>query len=622
MESRRKLFDNLNHIRVVEALVVTGLLLLIAFLYDYRFALNDDVFINDILSGRYSGHPDIHNISVLSPLNMLFVLLYRISTTVPWFGTAMILFQFLSIYQIVICLLRSMPSTGRSLFAIILTILFSGIMWTELVIVQYTYTCALLMTSALMRLYCTGDFLGRQGEGFRFLSIFLQLMTAFCLRTEIFLFFLPFLILLMMVQYFNDNGFHFVKRAVLKWCVIWVSILLGCTAMLIINSCSYSGEDYREYRRVDEYRTTLYDFLALPSYQENEAFYQEAGISKSQYDLLENYNFQLDSDITWETIQRIVDYVEESRLRQYSGFKRLYMKYITLPVGDGIWSYRHRLTLDPLFRGDESPWNYVCLALYLAVMVATVCSGRIRNLLYLAMLFAVRSGLWMFLILRQRTPVRVTHSLFLIEIVCLLLLFLETLQRLSGSEIRRKRLTAYFLMTTLFMGGCFVLWANVTSCQKEYREIVERNGEWEQLTGYCADHEEAFYFMDVYSTVDYAEAIYTGTCGTQSNVMNDRKHTYNGMKNYDLAGGWLSKSPLCIEKYGQYGFEDALQGLLEQDNVYWVMKKDRPIQWLIDFCLEKGYEVRPEVVDTIADTFAVYRIVPLRGQDSDMRSDL
>ena len=69
------------------------------------------------------------------------------------------------------------------------------------------------------------------------------------------------------------------------------------------------------------------------------------------------------------------------------------------------------------------------------------------------------------------------------------------------------------------------------SFRTEYQNTVAFNEEWEELLAYYRERKDNFYFMDVYSTVNYSEAIFTDNG--------------EGTENYDICGGWLAKSPLC-----------------------------------------------------------------------------
>lgn len=608
-------------IRAAETVFLAGMAVLLACLFDYRYAMNDDVFIHAILSGRYSGTPSIHNIQAILLLNWVFALLYRICGFIPWFGIFMVSAQFGSLYGILLCFEKGLNAPSkpfadgapqaapgacgsrnirsgavwRRIFLAGANILLTGLMLQELVIIQYTYTAALLAVSAALRLYHGEEDGLTPGRRFRrYLGILFQCLLSFCLRTEIFLFLLPFSAALTLIAYHKRNGFRMAGREIKRVGLFWGALLICILGLYGADHAGYAGRDWAAYRKMFDYRTRLYDFLALPEYEANRAFYEEAGISEGQYELLKNYNFSLDEEITAETLKRVVDYADGRRTEGYQGAEGFYLRFFTLPLREGIWSYSHRVLFDPEISGDDYPWNFVCAALYLLLLLLTCLSKRWWNILYLFLLFSVRSVLWMYIILKQRTPARVTHSLFLIEIVCLLALMFEKLSFLEKGGVLRKPRRFFAAGTALFLCGAGAVAVNSwVHFPEVYRETVEYNQEWEELLDYCGQRKDCFYFMDVYSTVDYSERIFG--------------KVQEGPDNYDICGGWLAKSPLCGEKYGNFGFIQPGQGLLERDNVFFVAEEDSDLGWLIRLYAEKGIRVELEYLEK-AGKFDIIRL--------------
>lgn len=582
---------------VAEAAVIAVVVILFSYFFDYRYAMNDDVFVNAIISGKYSGAPDVHNVSIATPLNFFFCFLYRINPHIPWFGCGMILCQFYSVYSVVTLLQKKM-NIGRIyewILTLAVNILLFGIMANEIIIVQYTYTAAMLMASATIRLYSMNQvFIGRRWMA-QFAGILLQYMFAYCLRTEMFWFLLPFAMLFTLIWYYRQNGLCLNKANVKQWIFIWGCLFCSVAVMHTININSYRDEEWAEYKKVDQYRTQLYDFLTLPDYEENKVFYQSAGISEAQYNLLDNYNFSLDDEITSETLRSVVDYADEKRISEYSGVERLYYRMFTLPLREGLWSYGHRVLFDPVVAGDDYPWNFVCAALYGVLLLLTCFSGRVQNFVYMALMFFGRTVLWMYIILKQRTPVRITHSLFVIEIVCLLVLVFEELSWLKESKKLKRLGLLYSGLSILFLVGAgTVAVVSLRNFQTEYENTISFNEDWEELLAYCEERKDNFYFMDVYSTVNYSEAIFTN-----SNI---------GPDNYDICGGWLAKSPLCGEKYEQFGISSVREALLENDNVYFVAEQGANLEWLSNIYAEQGISVALEPRDSVAGKFEIYQI--------------
>lgn len=607
----KKVFSGKNAVYAAEAVLVLVLMCLIPVFFDYHFAMNDDILIDSIISGRYSGTPDMHNIQMIVVLNLLLNLAYRIAPFVPWFSIFLIVCQYTALYFLAVNLTKKLKCSTFCMWGVLLFInlIFAGTMIGDFVMVQYTYTAGLLMASASVRL-CCWQYDGRmcKSQVFTCIGIIVQFLLAFCIRTEVFFFLLPISLLLAGFCYYRNNGFHIVGKQLLREVVVWGSIGVSVLALYAADLCSYGSAGWREYREIFSNRTTLYDFLALPAYDENREFYESAEISKAQYDLLDTYNYSLDDGITSKTLKKITDYADEKRLSGSGGLDRLYLQMFTLPFDQGLWSYMHRIFYIPALSGEERPWgeeypwNIICILLYLGFFVLTCRSRRWMNLLFMTGLFVVRSGLWMYIILKQRTPARVTHSLFVMEMACLLLLIFEEIWYLRSGG-KRKKLSGKKWMSAsvagvLILGACCLTAASWGRFREEYTATVEENREWYELQEYFRENSNSFYFVDVYSMVNYSEKMF------------DRPAPAHGNRgyNYDICGGWLAKSPLAMEKCQQYGIDSIEQALLKNENVYFVAARGRDLEWLAGYYKEKGIRLEMELQDQAAERFEVYRL--------------
>ena len=611
MDAVKKFLAGKKGVYAVEAVFILILMCVVPVLFDYHFAMNDDVLIDSIVSGRYSGTPDLHNVSMGAPLNALLCGLNSITSYVPWFALLLLFCQFGCLYLIFSLLAERMEMGQRwtYLCLFLLNILSFGLLIRETVMVQYTFTAALLMASGTICLYYMdgGNFFTGRGI-LRYGGILLQYLLAFCMREEIFLFLLPLSFLMCLVRFYRENGFHFVRKELGRWGIVWGGIVFGTAVMYFMNTVAYTGEGWRQYKEVDACRTTLYDFLELPAYDENREFYESAGITKAQYDLLDTYNYSLDEEITADTMQKIVDYTNEKRLSGSEGLDRLYLQMFTLPLGEGLWSYGHRVLYIPALSGEdrpwgeEYPWNIICIFLYLAFFILTCRSRRWMNLLFMTGMFGVRSVLWMYIILKQRTPARVTHSLFAMEMACLLLLIFEELWYLRsiGKPKRCVGKKGIFKAAggVLILGACFLTAAAWGSFREEYAVTTAQNREWYELQEYFRENSESFYFVDVYSMVNYSEKMFDRPMPVEE------ERGYN----YDICGGWLAKSPLTLEKYRRYGISSVEEALLENGNVYFVAAHEADLAWLVGFYEEKGIRLTMELQDQAAGRFNVYRL--------------
>ena len=109
--------------------------------------------------------------------------------------------------------------------------------------------------------------------------------------------------------------------------------------------------------------------------------------------------------------------------------------------------------------------------------------------------------------------------------------------------------------------------------QKADAEVERRqevNAVMRLFEEYADTHPEDYFYMDVYSTVDFSEKMFVGVDNSQ--------------KNYDILGGWASGSPLQKDATIPYRDEAFSRAeLLLQDNFYYVCEEGSDTTYLEDF---------------------------------------
>ena len=105
---------------------------------------------------------------------------------------------------------------------------------------------------------------------------------------------------------------------------------------------------------------------------------------------------------------------------------------------------------------------------------------------------------------------------------------------------------------------------------------------------YAKEDPQNYYYMDVYSTVAFSEKMF--------------KNVDNSQKNYDLLGGWVSGSPLQKDATLPYYDERMSEAeLLLQDNFYFVIERERSLDFLYEFYTTQGITLNTEIVDKIGN---------------------
>ncbi len=568
--------------RGLAALFTAALWLTLSIWFDFYYDLNDDTAMKDILSGAYTGIPDGHNIQMLYPLSWLISRLYRLLPALPWYGFFLCGCQFLALWLIGCVLAGRIRQRERKAAALLLLTAGAGILFLyEYVFIQYTVTAGLLAAAALFRLYGGPDM--KEGGALAYHAATAALIAlSFYLRTELLLLVCPFLGLAWLLRAYRGiregkavkGGKDGQIRSVCAYVLLPAFALLFMGLGLLADRAAYGSPAWRSFRQFFDDRTAVYDFYGLPSYEGNEGFYQEAGLSQAEYALLENYDFDLDEKIDTERMHKIALYAAQSR-RPGAG-RRLYLS---------LYTYVYRFT-----HGEELLFDLLLVFAYFFLAKAALSSGERGLLMRLALLFGIRTALWLFLLYRGRAPERVTHPLYLMELSMLLLFFLYDTGTIQWKKYEK---SAILFLYVLFF-ACAAI-SHIGTVRQSYADREETNADWRDFQAYCRKREGAFYLVDVYSSVAYSEKLFS-----------DFSPAY---RNFDLAGGWCVKSPIAQEKRRKAGFE-SVEAALADGEVYFVTdhtKRERSADFLIPYYAEKGRRIVLQEIDRCGK-FSVIRL--------------
>lgn len=600
MESLKKLFaSRLTKIVLFTTFLVVGL----SVTYDFYYDLNDDTTIKDIISGAYTGKPSAYSVQMLFPLSFCISLCYRAIPGIPWYGLFLCVCQFGAWALIAWRVTGVVKKQWQQYMALCFEmVIYFGLLIRQLVIVQYSVTSGICMATAIL-LYLTGEEkeLPRQNLKQNIASILLVIL-SFMIRTEMCIMLLPFLVLSGFCKWMSNEKIFTVQN-IKRYLYLIGTALIGMTVVLALDKLSIatSGESeaWQAFREFFDERTTLYDFYGIPSYEEHAAFYEMIGCSEESYSLLQNYNFSLDESIDEYLLENVVDY-QEKMAKTESGLAMTAGMISKNSLSEAIWLYKEQL-----IHAKSGVYAYMLLAAYISFVL--LAGGRKNSGCYwkMALLLVIRSILWIYLFMVDRVLDRVTCPLLVAELMVLLGWIIQ-------ESIRVKPIAKNFVYVKLQAIGTYSLLAicaflacvmNAQKLQSEYEARERINSRWESLIAYCAEHEDAYYAVDVYSStsyegISYSEKIY--------------KNVDNSYRNFDICGGWLSKSPLMYEKLGKMQIETLEEALISKDNVYFVATPDKDLSWLVDYYAYKGKTVNPFKVDTIydngAECFAVYHL--------------
>ena len=592
--------------------------------WDYYFDLNDDVLIRDILSGVYTGEPEALTAQLLWPLSALLAGLYRVLPGVPVFGAFLWLCQAGSIFLI---LKRSLDAVSGSAapgkiraagtssvsgslkklcLSLLETLLIAACLLYHLMFVQYTVTAGLLATAAIFTFLTVRERESERAVTFwlRCLPAALLFWLAFCLRSEMGLLLLPLAGVGGIWKWAARamRGPVFTGRNAASFLGLFGLILAGVLACFGADRLACSDPEWQEFEALFDARTQVYDFYdaSLRSFEENREFYEGLGLSETQCELLVNYNYGADDAIDAQVMEQIAAYGRKTR----GAFMH--------SLSEGVWLYVQRLKNNrSIVPDDQLPWlalegGFAALLLAAAFVRWRAARKQKRQerdggnerewkdrkafpkesgiLWKLLLLGAVRSGLWMYLILRERVPERISHPLYFCELVMLAWLFLDTvcgMRQISGQQssgwqtsgpeglpVRVIRIAALVLSL-----AAVVIWLPQEAERTDAEYARREQGNAVNLAALSRYRQENLYLADVMSTVDFSEKLFTEKIRPG---------------NYDLLGGWMCKSPNSEKKLAAFGYESMGQAVLSGENVRFVGEADTDWSWLTELLAEHG----------------------------------
>jgi len=561
------------------------MLIVLSFFFDYYYDLNDDVLIKDIISGAYTGAPDGHNIQMLYPLGFFLSLPYYVFPQIPWFALFELDCMGL-VYAVFYCGIQRLTEkkAGKRALAFILMIPFAGIYLWELVMVQYTVVCGALAAAAAFWLYLTPD-CEKAGDFWKHnvLSIVLVIL-AFNMRTEMLLLMGPFIGAVGLLKWAKEEK-PFVVLAWKKYMGTVGFILAGMVVSVLVNKVAYSSTEWKNFITFFDNRTEVYDFTGIPDYNTHQAFYDSIEISDEEYTLLVNYNFGLSEEINADALGKIAEYAGTHV--KAGGFSFGGLVQATKDSFEGLFDVHAPWTNDnyeasPFTETNlsDAPFNILVILCYIMVVI-TAWINRDKSYLWkLPLMFLARSISWIFILYRGRIVDRITHPLYFMEIFMLVGVLLVEYRKTSAKKIMSAGFLLLFVVTLLYIPQ------NVTKTMT--KQTVRENVNWlnEEFFAYTRENPENYYIVDVYSTVQYTEKMFT--------------HPID-KANQQLMGGWACKSPLDNKKNVFFGFDinSMSVALLEKENVYFVSDAVYDTSWLANYYSQEGIDINIQISEIL-----------------------
>lgn len=513
--------------KIVSVCIIIMVFVAVSFVCRPVFYLNDDVTMRSILSGSYSGSPDGHAVYMKYPLTWVLSLLYSMTKVIPWLE---IFFAGCLIWSAVECSSKFKNEKWGMWGALIPAVLFALSFFCYM---HYTMIAAVLAGTAAICLCC--------GESKVKPVVFWLL--AWMIRSQVAYLALPFLgvaFLWKMVSAQRDK-----VRNELVWsaktCVMILAGLLVCAG---INSLAYRSEKWQDYLYYNEVRTQLYDYTDFHSTDVYGQNYEQYGMTKEEFLILDSYNTMLDQAVDGEKIGMVAEKVTAG-MHGGNSFAQ--------QIKECVLKYYYEM------RYSNHMYVYAWAAVLVVLMGILLLEKKWLQAALVVCLEAGRSMIWMYLIYRGRFPERVVVSLYVIEIMLLTGLLVGVTSVNKGKVYKAAQIALAAILS-------LILFVQVGMDAQRTQAQSRIQKEWTILTEYCEKDPENLYLIDVFSAVEYGGVQYQQDA---ANMM--------------LAGGWMSDSPLATDRFHKMNAADGGQALFENENVLFVTEEGSDIAWLEEY---------------------------------------
>ncbi len=593
---------NKKRVIIILACILINLILflIICNYFDMYFATNDDYRMRLIVNGGYTGNPSINTVFIKTFISRILCALYTFKNNIPWYGILMLFSMYTtSTYFLWTLISLCRTKSSYTFTSILYIIFFIFIIQKHLREVQFTIVsafwgfCAIISLLNIIDNLETKDYANENSfsnnkhfywfHGFVFT---LSCVFSYSFREKIFLMTIPLIIYIVAIKGIKN------KKLIAKLVPICTITLIGLSAVFIDNAYYTNSKDYKEYNEFNKLRSKIYDYNYIPApYDEYKSFYDSLGLTEGDYKVLISRTLDVSNKLNTQTYDKIIEYGKE--INKINIFDKIYK---------GITQSFEGLT-NTIVKFEVM---FFVLVLGIAWYIETKIKGfsSISKLLINGLIGYVMCGVIVFIILGRIMP-RLTETLILISSTILIYLESKHLSVLNNSltsiSLKSKdiyslllRVTSITLVLIIFISFIF---SNQNRLANQEEVSANNASKLYSLNKYAEDNPKNFYF---YNAKDFI--------ASSDQVLREQTHIVNT----ESLGNWLATSPIYYQRNKKYGFEHAIDGLLNRKNVYYACTGETLNS--VKILLESKYDKRLKKVDEFIynkneDKIYIYKIV-------------
>lgn len=507
--------------------------------------INDDWGMYSTLSGAYLGYPDAHVLFFLYPLSWLLCELYKLNSSIPWFG----LFQhgvhiccIGLIYHKALQLWKKKHSESENILfpaICILGILFFIVDLNVLSEAQYTTTAGFAAATALFYFITTksddSTVVFLKGN----IPTFLLAWLTFSMRQNVLYMMLPIAGMLWLAKWLLSNQRSY-GGYILKLFSFVLILAAGMGILYGLHMAAYSEKEWSDFIKINHYRERVGDFYTWPEYEECAKEVAALGLDEESYGYIRSgapyigYQMSLED---WEQMHRIAKDCYQERTSVWSRLKNI--------LTGSLNAF--------LYQNGMQPLN-LCVAFLLFTTFLLILYRR-NTVALAAYLFylAGRTVTWSYVLYEGRFPKRIIQPLFAADFMVLSGLLLA----FNLIRINRKKTYAICISCIALLSAISV-YCTKTDIDASYHANQDV---WEGLKAYCYSHPDSFYiWSNGTNTLDnYCESPFSTTLDTYQNFF---------YTNWGVVCNPNSRTKLSKHGIGEFGAD-----LVASKNVYFIFEE-------------------------------------------------
>lgn len=537
--------------------VIYGVVAVLAILtckYMYlNYNANDDVEMEGILSGMYTGTPDGHAIYIQALLSYPLSWLYRLFPSLNWYGLMVVGLQWLALGLVIDRADDCMNDLVNRLLAMVnIFLIFFIAVWENYVSFTFTTTAGILLAAALFW-YVAGE-----NDVHTQIVTALLVLLGICIRME----FAPVVLLVggccWLLKVYRSG----IRKVWLLPAVLGTGLVL----MLVCNGLAYGSQEWKDFLRYSDVRSQVYDYTGVPSYEEDRAFYDENGISVNVFEALDIYDVTSRPEITEELLQKVADYQREKHQLSFR-------ENVALTLKNSLTSF-----FEDQYGQTLSPMNILMTAVWFGFILACLRNRKYACLITGDCVLLGMCVMWVYLVWAGRFPYRVLFTMQL-----LLIAVGAGLWQYGGKNLIPGRMVRRCLLCGLLVLLFIPAFGTWPKCHEHSMEAKAQNEDRVVMEDYFAEHPGQFYLLTTPLVASVSDSI--------------SLHVNEHPMNYADLGGWIVRSPLYKERLELYGITDIRQMLLEGRGC--VVTSGRTMDYMFSDEYEEGVDIEYRCVDEL-----------------------